>query len=56
MLKRRGRPIFILEKDPRTLKKDEMKYYYLQEKARECLASVDYLLIVTGTILINKTL
>jgi len=55
MLKRRGRPFFILEKDARTLKKDEMKYYRPQEKARECLASAD-LLIVTGTTLINNTL
>ncbi|MGA2403270.1 MAG: DUF364 domain-containing protein [Syntrophobacteraceae bacterium] len=55
MLKRRGRPFFILEKDARTLNKDEMKYYCPQEKARECIASAD-LLIVTGTTLINNTL
>ena len=50
-----GARFFILGKDARTLKKDEMKYYHPQEKARECLASAD-LLIVTGTTLINNTL
>lgn len=55
MLKRRGHPFFILEKDVRTLKMDEMKYYCPQEKARECIASAD-LLIITGTTLINNTL
>ncbi len=55
MLKRRGRPFFILEKDARTLRMDEMKYYRPQEKARESIASAD-LLIITGTTLINGTL
>ena len=55
MLKKRGRPFHILEKDPRTLKADEMPYFCPQEKARECIASAD-LLIITGTTLINNTL
>lgn len=55
MLKKRGRPFSILEKDARTLKADEMQYFCPQEKADECIASAD-LLIITGTTLINNTL
>ncbi len=55
LLKTRGQPFHILEKDPRTLKADEMPYFCPQEKARECIASAD-LLIITGTTLINNTL
>ena len=55
MLKQRGRPFHILEKDTRTLKADEMQYFCPQEKAGECIASAD-LLIITGTTLINNTL
>ncbi|MFH0976273.1 MAG: DUF364 domain-containing protein [Spirochaetota bacterium] len=55
ILKRRGRHFHILEKDTRTLKADEMQYYCPPEKADECIASAD-LLIITGTTLINNTL
>lgn len=55
MLKRRRRPFTILEKDPRTLKADEMAFFYPSEKAPERIASAD-LLIITGTTLINGTL
>lgn len=60
MLKRRmltpgSAPFYILEKDPRTLKADEMPYFCPPEKAAGCIASAD-LLIITGTTLINNTL
>jgi uncharacterized protein (DUF4213/DUF364 family) len=55
MLKHRGRPFYILEKDVRTLKTDEMKYYCPPEKSEECIASAD-LLIITGSTLIDNSL
>lgn len=55
MLKRREKPFTILEKDPRTLKPDEMKFFQPQENAGRCIAAAD-LLIITGTTLINNTL
>ncbi|NLA75839.1 MAG: DUF364 domain-containing protein [Deltaproteobacteria bacterium] len=55
MLKQRGRPFYILEKDSRTLKADEMQYFQPPEKAQACISSAD-LLIITGTTLINNTL
>ncbi|GAB6906167.1 DUF364 domain-containing protein [Desulfosarcina cetonica] len=55
MLKQRGRPFHILEKDPRTLKADEMPFFTPPEKAHACIAAAD-LIIITGTTLINATL
>ncbi len=55
MLKTRGRAFCILEKDTRTLKEDEMKYYCPPEKADGEIAAADFL-IITGTTLINNTL
>jgi uncharacterized protein len=55
MLKRREKPFTILEKDPRTLKPDEMKFFVPPEGAGERIAAAD-LLIITGTTLINNTL
>ena len=55
MLKQRKKPFTILEKDSRTLKPDEMQFFQPQEKAAECIADAD-LLIITGTTLINNTL
>ncbi|BBO86475.1 hypothetical protein DSCO28_70410 [Desulfosarcina ovata subsp. sediminis] len=55
MLKGREKPFTILEKDPRTLKPDEMEYFQPQENAGKCIAAAD-LLIITGTTLINDTL
>ncbi|BBO93399.1 DUF364 domain-containing protein [Desulfosarcina ovata] len=55
MLKRREKPFTILEKDPRTLKPDEMEYFQPQENAGKYIAAAD-LLIITGTTLINDTL
>jgi uncharacterized protein (DUF4213/DUF364 family) len=55
MLKTRGQPFCILEKDTRTLKEDEMQYYSPPEEANERIANADWL-IITGTTLINDTL
>lgn len=55
MLKGRGRPFAILEKDVRTLKEDELPYYVAPDQAAEAIAAADTL-IVTGTTLINGTL
>lgn len=55
MLKARGKPFSILEKDPRTLKHDELPYYVEPAGAIASIAAADWL-IVTGTTLINDTL
>lgn len=55
MLKQRGNVFSILEMDPRTLKQDEMRYYCPPEKAEDCLARAD-LVIITGTTLLTNTL
>ncbi len=55
LLKTRGRPFHILEKDTRTLKANELQYYCPPEKANECISKSDFL-IITGTTLINDTL
>lgn len=55
MLKSRKRPFYILEKDSRTLKPDEMAYFCPPEQAAERISAAD-LLIITGTTLINDTL
>lgn len=55
MLKQRGNSFFILEMDPRTLKEEEMQYYCPPEKANDCLAQAD-LVIITGTTLLTNTL
>jgi uncharacterized protein (DUF4213/DUF364 family) len=55
MLRKRGQPFTILEKDPRVLKPEEMLYYVPQEKANEKISAADWL-IITGTTLINNTL
>ncbi len=55
MLKQRGRPFAILEKDVRTLKEDELPFFAGPDQATEKIGQAD-LLIVTGTTLINGTL
>jgi len=55
MLKARGKPFCILEKDARTLKADEMRYYVPPEHANKEISKADWL-IITGTTLINDTL
>jgi uncharacterized protein (DUF4213/DUF364 family) len=54
-LKRRGLPYLVLEKDPATLKPDEMPFFRPAETAREIVPQADVVLI-TGTTLINDTL
>jgi len=54
-LKRRNQPFLVLEKDPDTLKPEEMPFYRPAEMAREVVPQADVLL-VTGTTLINDTL
>jgi len=55
MLKQQHNPFHILEMDPRTLKQEEMQYYCPPEKASDCLAKAD-LVIITGTTLLTNTL
>ena len=54
-LKRRKQPFLVLEKDPDTLKAEEMPFYRPAEMAREIVPEADVLL-VTGTTLLNDTL
>jgi uncharacterized protein len=54
-LKRRKQPFLVLEKDPGTLKAEEMPFYRPAETAREVVPEADVLL-VTGTTLLNDTL
>jgi uncharacterized protein (DUF4213/DUF364 family) len=54
-LKRRKQPFLVLEKDPDTLKAEEMPFYRPAEMAREVVPQADVLL-VTGTTLLNDTL
>jgi uncharacterized protein len=54
-LKKREKPFSILEKDIRTLKEDEMKFYVPPQKANAAIRRAD-VLVITGTTLINDTL
>ena len=54
-LKRRGGTWWVIEKDPRTLRDDELAHYVPAEKSDEVIAKTD-VLIVTGVTLINHTL
>jgi uncharacterized protein (DUF4213/DUF364 family) len=54
-LKRRKQPFLVLEKDPDTLKAEELPFYRPAELAREVVPQADVLLI-TGTTLLNDTL
>jgi uncharacterized protein (DUF4213/DUF364 family) len=54
-LKRCGLPYLVLEKDPATLKADELPFFRPAEMAREIMPQADVLLI-TGTTLLNNTL
>jgi uncharacterized protein (DUF4213/DUF364 family) len=54
-LKRRDLPFLVLEKDPATLKAEEMPFYRPAESAPEVVPEADVLL-VTGTTLLNDTL
>ena len=54
-LKRRKQPFLVLEKDPDTLKTEEMPFFRPAEMARAVVPEADVLLI-TGTTLLNDTL
>ena len=54
-LKRRKQPFLVLEKDPETLKAEEMPFYRPAEMARAVVPQADVLLM-TGTTLLNDTL
>jgi uncharacterized protein (DUF4213/DUF364 family) len=54
-LKRRGQPFLVLEKDPATLKADELPFFRPAEQAAEVLPQADVVLI-TGSTLVNNTL
>jgi uncharacterized protein (DUF4213/DUF364 family) len=54
-LKRRKQPFLVLEKDPDTLKAEELPFYRPAETASEVVPQADVLL-VTGTTLLNDTL
>jgi uncharacterized protein (DUF4213/DUF364 family) len=54
-LKRRNQPFLVLEKDPDTLKAEEMPFYRPAGMAREIVPQADVLLM-TGTTLLNDTL
>jgi uncharacterized protein (DUF4213/DUF364 family) len=55
LLKKRGEPFCVLEKDPATLKRDELQFYAPAERAADMIPRAD-ILIATGTTLINGTL
>ena len=54
-LKRRGQSFLVLEKDPLTLKSDELPFFRPAEQAGEIVPQADVLLI-TGSTLVNSTL
>ncbi len=54
-LKRRGQPFLVLEKDPATLKAEELPFFRPAETAREVVPEAD-ILLVTGSTLVNDTL
>jgi uncharacterized protein (DUF4213/DUF364 family) len=54
-LKRRGQPFRVLERDPATLKADELPFFRPAEQAAEILPQADVVLI-TGATLVTNTL
>jgi len=54
-LKRMGNPFFIIEKNPQTLRPDEMKYFKPESEMRSALEKSD-VLIITGTTIVNHTI
>jgi uncharacterized protein (DUF4213/DUF364 family) len=55
LLKKRGLPFGILEKDERTLRDDEMPFYVPPDRAPAAIGRADHL-IITGTTVLNGTL
>jgi len=54
-LKMMGNPFFIIEKNPQTLRPDEMKYFKPESEMRSTLEKSD-VVIVTGTTIVNHTI
>lgn len=54
-LKTMGNPFFIIEKNPQTLKLDEMKYFKLESEMRDALEKSS-VVIMTGTAIVNHTI
>lgn len=54
-LKMMGNPFFIIEKNPQTLRPDEMKYYRSDSEMATTLKNSDDL-IITGTAIVNHTI
>jgi uncharacterized protein (DUF4213/DUF364 family) len=54
-LKTMGNPFFIIEKNPKTLRPDEMKYYRSDSEMATTLENSDDL-IITGTAIVNHTI
>ena len=54
-LRHRGQPFSVLERDPATLKADELQFYVPSERAADVLPGAD-LMIATGTTLLNGSL
>jgi uncharacterized protein (DUF4213/DUF364 family) len=54
-LKRMGNPFFVIEKNPLTLRPDEMKYYKSGPEMRSALENSD-VVIITGTAIVNHTI
>lgn len=55
ILKQRKKPFTVIELDPRTLKRDEIRFYAPPGKTSELVPKAD-VLVITGTTLINGTL
>jgi uncharacterized protein (DUF4213/DUF364 family) len=53
-LKMMGNPFFIIEKNPLTLRPDEMKYFKPESEMRSALEKSD-VVIMTGTTIVNHT-
>jgi uncharacterized protein len=54
-LKKRGGTWWVVEQDPRTLRKEEMDHYVLAGQADEVIGRAD-ILVITGVTLLNHTL
>jgi uncharacterized protein len=54
-LKQMGNPFFIIERNPRTLRADEMDYYRSENQLSQTVSESD-VLIMTGTAIVNHTI
>jgi uncharacterized protein (DUF4213/DUF364 family) len=54
-LKMMGNPLFIIEKNPQTLRPDEMKYFKSESEMPSALKKSDAV-IITGTAIVNHTI